>query len=97
MDEPNLVQRRMLQLIEVHQIREALMDKAQAYKDKVKTLFDRRTNQKKIQVDDLVLRWDVQRQDKGKHGKFDNLWFGTFKISDVLDNNTFFLKNIDDE
>ena len=32
-----------------------------------------------------------------KHGKFDNLWFGPFKISDVLDNNTFFLKNIDDE
>ena len=42
MDEPNPIQRRMLQLIEVHQIREALMDKAQAYKDKVKTLFDRR-------------------------------------------------------
>ena len=47
MDEPNLVQRRMLQLIEVHQIKEALMDKAQSYKDKVKTLFDRRANQKK--------------------------------------------------
>ena len=61
MDEPNPVQRRMLQLIEVHQIREALMDKAQAYKDKVKTLFDKRTNQKKFQVDDLILRWDVQR------------------------------------
>lgn len=97
MDEPNRVQRRMLQLIEVHQIRKALMDKAQAYKDKVKTLFDRRTNQKKFQVDDLVLRWDVWKQDKRKHGKFDNLWFGPFKISDVLDNNTFLLKNIDDK
>ena len=28
-EEPNYVQRRMLQLIENHQIREALMDKAQ--------------------------------------------------------------------
>ena len=97
MDEPNPVQRRMLQLIEVHQIREALMDKSQSYKDKVKTLFDRRTNKKKFQVDDLVLRWDVWRQDKGKHAKFDNLWFGPFKIFDVLDNNTFLLKNIDDD
>ena len=43
LDEPNPVQRRILQLIEVHQIIEALMDKAQAYKDKVKSLFDRRT------------------------------------------------------
>ena len=91
MDEPNPVQSRMLQLIEVHQIREALMDKAQAYKDEVKTLFDRRTNQKKFQVD------DVQRKDKGKHGKFDNLWFCPFKIYDVLDNNTFLFKNIDYE
>ena len=73
------------------------MDKAQSYEDKVKSLFDRRTNQKKIQVDELVLRWDVWRQKKGKHGKFDNLWFGPFKISDVLNNNTFLLKNIDDE
>lgn len=48
MDEPNLVQRRMLQLIEVHQIKEALTDKAQSYKDKVKSLFDRRMNKKKI-------------------------------------------------
>ena len=48
MDEPNPIQRRMLHLIEVHQIIEAWMDKAQAYKDKVKTLFDRRTNQKKF-------------------------------------------------
>ena len=86
-----------MHLIEVHQIKEALMEKAQSYKDKVKSLFDRRTYQKTFQVDDLVLRWDVRRQDKGKHGKFDNLWFGPFKISKVLENNTFLLKNIDDE
>ena len=73
------------------------MKKAQSYKDKVKSLFDRRTYQKTFQVDDLVLRWDFRRKDKGKHGKFDNLWFGPFKISDVLENNTFLLKNIDDE
>ena len=34
-DEPNSVQRRMLQLIENHQIREVLMDKAQKYKERV--------------------------------------------------------------
>ena len=34
-DEPNSVQRRMLQLIKNHQIREVLMDKAQKYKERV--------------------------------------------------------------
>ena len=44
---------------------------------------------------DLVLRWDVRREDRGKHGKFDNLWFGPFKIVVVLENNTFLLKHLD--
>ena len=46
---------------------------------------------------DLVLGWDVRREDQGKHGKFDNLWFGPFKIVVVLENNTFLLKHLDSD
>ena len=46
-------------MIELNQVRESLVEKTQAYKDKVKSIFDKRENQKKFQVDDLVLRWDV--------------------------------------
>ena len=45
----------------------------------------------------MVLRWDVQRQYKGKHGKFDNLWFVPFQISKDLGNNTFVLNDLNDE
>ena len=86
----------MLQMIELNQVREALVEKTQAYKDKVKSIFDKRANQIFFQVDDLVLRWDVRRQDRGKHDKFDNLWFGPFKVSAVLHNNTFLLENLND-
>ena len=95
-EEPNPAQRRMLQMIELNQVWEALVEKNQVYKDKVKSIFYKRENQKNFQVDDLVLRWDVRRQDWGKHGKFDNLWFGPFKVFVVLDNNTFLLENLDD-
>ena len=44
-----------------------------------------------------MLRWDARREDHGKHGKFDNLWFGTFKIVEFLENNTFLLKHLDDD
>ena len=81
-------------MIELNQVREALVEKTQAYKDKVKSIFDKRANQKNFQVDDLVLRWDVRRQDRGKHDKFDNLWFGPFKVFAILDNNTFLLENL---
>ena len=44
-----------------------------------------------------MLRWDARREDHGKHGKFDNLWFGPFRIVEVLENNTFLLKHLDDD
>ena len=45
----------------------------------------------------MVLRWDAHRDEKGKHGKFDNLWFGPFKISKILGNNTFVIQNLEGE
>jgi hypothetical protein len=42
-----------------------------------------------------VLRWDARREDKAKHGKFDNLWYGPFRIAKVMNNNTFLLHNLD--
>ena len=45
----------------------------------------------------MVLRWDARKEQKGKHGKFDNLWFGPFIISKILQNNTFVLQTLDGE
>ena len=50
-----------------------------------------------FQTRDLVLRWDTRREEKGKHGKFDRLWYGPYKISEVGSNNTFMLENLDGE
>lgn len=36
------------------------MDKAQKYKEKMKTIFDKRANQQVFHEDDLVLRWDIR-------------------------------------
>ena len=44
-----------------------------------------------------MLRWDTRREDKGKHAKFDNLWFGPFSIVEVKGNNTFILQNLQGE
>ena len=83
-------------MTELNQVQEALVEKTQVYKDKVKSIFDKRANQKNFQVDHIVIRWDVMRQDRGKHDKFDNLCFGPFKVSVILDNNTFLLENLED-
>jgi hypothetical protein len=80
---------RMHQRMEVQQTREQLFDKAQIHQQKIKEYFDKKVKKEYFQLGDLVLKWDAQRQDKGKHGKFEALWIGPFKFSEVLQNNTF--------
>jgi len=43
-------------------------------------VFDKHTKVDYFKVDDLVLKWDARNEHKGKHGKFDYLWLGPFKI-----------------
>jgi hypothetical protein len=94
--EPDDMIRRMHQLVEVQQTREQLFDKAQSHQQKIKEAFDKKVKKEYFQLGDLVLKWDAQRKDKGKHGKFEALWVGPFKISEVLQNNTFKLQNLED-
>ena len=54
----------------------------------MKALFDKRVRDKYLQPKDLLFLWDVRREEKGKNGKFDSLWFVPFKISEAKGNNT---------
>lgn len=58
---------------------------------KVKRLFDKKTKERKFQINNLVLLWDKRREPKGKHGKFDSLWLGPFKIRHFCGDNTYYL------
>ena len=40
--EPNPTQRRINQLIEIHQVKEGIFDKAQVFQEKMKQVFDRK-------------------------------------------------------
>ena len=73
-DEPNdHMMRRMMDLVELQQIREKFIGKSEAHQQRIKGMFDKRAKASNFQVRDWVLKWDAVRQDKGKHGKFDSL------------------------
>ena len=59
--------------------------------------FDKKVKKDVLAVGDLVLRWDAWKDEKGKHGKFDNLWIGPFTVIKILGNNTFVLHNLNGE
>jgi len=48
-------------------------------------------------LDDVVLKWDARNEEKGKHGKFENLWKGSFKIAAYRGQNAFLLKEMNGE
>jgi hypothetical protein len=41
--------------------------------------------------------WNKKKEKPGKHGKFDSLWLGTYKIEDVSGTNSFYLNHLDEE
>lgn len=72
-------------------------DKLSNYQQKMKSLFEKKAKDQPLQSGDLVLHWDVRRKEKGKHGKFDPLWFSPFNIVEERGNNTYMLVNLDGE
>lgn len=81
------------QIIKLNENIDEVHYKLWKYKNKMKSLFDRKARERDFKEGYLVLRWDSRREDKGKHGKFDNLWFITCSIAEVKGNNTFILQN----
>ena len=94
-DEPDDFSRRIKQIIELNENRDEVQYKLNKYQNKMKVLFDRRARERDFKEGDLVLRWDARREEKGKHGKFDNLWFGPLAIVEIKGNNTFVLQNLE--
>ena len=77
--------------MEVQYIRDQVVDKTQIFQDKVKKGFDRKAKPDDFQQGNLVLKWDAQHEDKGKHGKFEHLWKGLYRITEDHSNNYYVL------
>ena len=63
----------------------------------IKERFDKKVKEDNFSFGDMVLKWDARKDQKGKHGKFDNLWLVPFIISNILENNTFILPTLEGE
>ena len=63
--------------------------------NRVKRAFDKKIKEVTFQINDKVLKWEDTIEEKGKHGKFENLWKGPYQISAFHGNNTYILQEID--
>jgi hypothetical protein len=94
-EEPNNITRRINQLIEVQQNRSEVDERLQRYQDKMKVVFDQKAKDREFLPGDLVLKWEARKEDVGKHGKFDQIWCGPYKVSTSEGKNAFLLENLD--
>jgi hypothetical protein len=73
------------------------MGRIQDHQQRIKQVFDKKAKKEEFRIGDLVLKWDAPKQDKGKHGKFEALWIGPFKVSEVFLNNTYKVRDLKDQ
>ena len=96
-EEPDDIRRRMFQIIQLQQERETIENTTEMHRKRMKESFDKKVKKDVFAVGDLVLRWDARKDEKGKHGKLDNLWIGPFTVIKIMGNNTFVLQNLNGE
>ena len=81
-------------MIHLQQTREEVFQNTFKLHKRIEKIYDIKAKADKFQLDEVVLKWDARNEDKGKHGKFENLWKGPFKIAAYHGQNAFLLKEM---
>jgi hypothetical protein len=63
----------------------------------MKKIFNKHSKQEDFKVDDLVIKWYARKKDKGKHGKFDHIWMGPFRIVTYHGSNAYILQVLNED
>ena len=90
------MEHRINTLLKLEEDRESARKKFDQHQHTVKRWFDhRKSASRDLEVGDLVLKWDKEHEDKGKHTKFQCLWLGPFIIIEKLGPSTFRLQTLE--
>ena len=81
-------------MIHLQQTREEVFQNTGKFQERIKNIYDQKAKADTFQLDEVVLRWDARHEDKGNHGKFENLWKGPYKIAAYCGQNAFLLKEM---
>lgn len=95
--EDDHMQRRINQMIHLQRTREEVFQNTFKLQERIKKIYDRKEKVDKFQLEELVLKWDARNEEKGKHGKFKNLWKGPFKVATYRGHKYFLLKEMNGE
>jgi hypothetical protein len=88
------VSQRMNALLSLEEQRMFSLDNIKRRQRTVKKYFNKSVKTIKFKVNEKVLLWDSAHVDRGIKSKFQKLWLGPFKITFVLGENSYILKDL---
>ena len=95
--EDDHMKRRINQMIHLQQTKEEFFQNMFKLQERIKRIYDRKAKADRFEIGDIVLKWDARNEEKGKHGKFENLWKGPYKIAAHWGQNAFLLQELNGE
>ena len=78
--EMNDVQRRINKMIHLQQTRGEVFQNTSKLQERINKVYEYNKKAYDFKIGDVVLRWDARNEEKWKHGKFENVWKGRYKI-----------------
>jgi len=84
-------------MIHLQQTREEVFQNISKLQERIKRIYDRKAKVDRFEIGDIVLKWDARNEEKGKHGKFENIWKGPYKIATHRGQNAFLLQELNGE
>ena len=72
---------RLEKLIELEEKRQQIMQTLETHQEHMKGYFDKKAKVRVLKEGDLVLKWDADRENLGRHLKFDALWSVPYVIT----------------
>eukprot|EP00253_Pinus_taeda_P007895 PITA_07895 len=91
------MQKRLNQMVHLQETREEVFQNTSKLQERIKKIYDKKAKVDKFQLEEVVLKWDARNEEEGKHGKFENIWKGPFKIAAYRGQNSFLLKEMNEE
>eukprot|EP00253_Pinus_taeda_P004979 PITA_04979 len=91
------LQWRINQMIHLQQTREDVSQNTFKLQERIKKIYDRKAKADRFEIGDIVLKWDARNEEKGKHGKFENIWKGMYKTATYQGQNAFLLQDLNGE
>jgi hypothetical protein len=91
------ISQRINALLALEEQRNHALENLRKRKQTIKKCFDKKDKSAIFKVNDKVLLWDVAHAENGKHSKFQKLWLGPYKVTSVIGNNSYLLKDMEEK